>query len=656
MHDSDERFPPPLCHPGTCEAIVIRIKDWYGYQQGPSKPIMWVHAPAGYGKTAIAGTISKMLEEIVGLDFNPLGATFFFWRTSAERNNPTRFIITIAHQLAISIPELKPHIANAISRSPLILKKALEIQLVKLIVEPFKALGNLEDIPNRLVIIDGLDECISSEQESRVEKKYAEDQEKAQVRILNLIHSLQSHRLPLSFMILSRPEAWIKQHIESGSFTDLVEVVDLYAVGDHMNDVEKYVRAELSRIAAEAGDVEWPTESIVDDFVRKTNGHMVYASTVIRHIDDPYDDPRKRLKDILSSSTDSNPDLALSTSFSSLYELYRQIMRSCPERNRSLMVEVLEDMMISGDYFYEDPNLSKALPIFDSLAGRAAGCGARPIRGLHAVLVSDSGQLAHTVDYSFVEFLTKPILVSDSRQSFGSQQGLAHFVHSSFVEFLTNPMLSLEFAVDKKKGRRRLLWNCLERMSTINSHSEIEEVHLQFALHSFRSLWIAAWSIGEDVQLCKDQYVEVVRKLLTIDLTTCFIKLPDCPSTISFSHLHPFPNLFNSKFVDSLEHLPKESDPLSQHAIMHVLSSTDRTLGHLLQQNRLGFYFMGRQDLRAYLKGLYNRSTNSNRGKSDEVIRALNNLRLDLANRKDLPLGWSSYIRPILDYIRQNDL
>ncbi|RXW18145.1 hypothetical protein EST38_g7698, partial [Candolleomyces aberdarensis] len=184
MHDSDERYPPPICHPGTREVVLVRIKDWHGFQTRPGKPIMWVHAPAGYGKTAIAGTISKMLEEVENLDFSPLGATFYFWRTFPERNSPARFIITIANQLAVSIPELAPHIENAVKGNPMIVRKALEVQLMKLIVEPFKALGELDDLPNRLVIVDGLDECINSDQERRLERWYAEDQEKIQIRIL----------------------------------------------------------------------------------------------------------------------------------------------------------------------------------------------------------------------------------------------------------------------------------------------------------------------------------------------------------------------------------------------------------------------------------------------------------------------------------------
>ncbi|KAJ2936855.1 hypothetical protein H1R20_g282, partial [Candolleomyces eurysporus] len=546
MHDSEERFPPPMCHPGTREAVVIRIADWYGYQQGPGKPIMWVHAPAGYGKTAIAGTVSKMLEETVGLDFSPLGATFFFWRTSPERNSPARFITTIAYQLAMSIPELTPHVESAVKRNPMILRKALEVQLVKLIVEPFKAVGELEDIPKRLVIIDGLDECINSEQESRVEKKYAEDQEKVQVRVLELIHTLQSHRLPLFFLILSRPEAWIKQHIESRSFNGVVETVDLYEVGDRMGDVEKYVRAELSRIGANIGDEGWPGEVIADRFVSKANGHMLYASTVIRHIEDPYGDPRERLKNVLDSYSDSNRDLAHSTPFSSLYELYKQIMRSCPASYRSLMVEVLEDIIVTSSYFPGHLGLKRALATLDSLSGRTPGSGIRAIRGLHAVL--------------------RPMGTTDDNVN----RSLDPFIHSTFPEFLRDRQLSLEFAIDSQKGGRRLLWKCLECMSTVTMQTKLEEEdHLLFALHVFRRIWIRVWSSRDA------EYLKAVRKLLAIDLTTCFFKLISHPT---FNHRA---ELLLSSFFRSFDRVGGEFE---SQAIDHVLSSIDGAFVHLVNQ------------------------------------------------------------------------
>ncbi|RXW14959.1 hypothetical protein EST38_g10895 [Candolleomyces aberdarensis] len=215
----------------------------------------------GYGKTAIAGTVSKKMESRTDLDFNPVGATSFFWRTSDERNSPARFIITLAYQFTISIPELAPHVEAAVKQNPMVLNKALEVQLTKLIVEPFQSLGELDDMPHRLVIIDGLDECINSEQQSRVEKQYAEDQERVQVRVLELIRILHSHNLPLCFLVLSRPEPWIKQHIESRSFQPITETLDLYEVGDHLEDAEKFVRDELARIAESLDHSQATTKS-----------------------------------------------------------------------------------------------------------------------------------------------------------------------------------------------------------------------------------------------------------------------------------------------------------------------------------------------------------------------------------------------------------
>jgi hypothetical protein len=568
MHDSDERYPPPLCHPGTREVIIIRIKDWYGFLTRPNKPIMWIHAPAGYGKTAIAGTISKLLEEVEGLNFSPLGATFYFWRTSPERNSPTRFIITIAYQLAMSIPELAPHIDSALKRNPMILRKALEVQLMKLIVEPFKALGELDDMPNRLIIVDGLDECINSDQECRVERRYAEDQEKAQIRILELIHTLQSHHLPLSFLILSRPEAWIKQHIQSPPFECIVEEVDLYALGDHLYDTETYIRAELSRIAArvkadgtvgQGEGAEWPGEDVVNTFVEMTNGHMLYASTAIRHIETPYGDPHTLLKNLMESSSHTNPDLMHSSPFSSLNELYLQIMRSCPESNRTLMIQVLEDIYTCFPMFSGITGFQRALDILDYLSGRVPGQGYRAIRLLHAVL-NISGRDPPPLDPP------KP------------------FIHSSFPEFLLNSRLSLEFAIDQQQGTRRILSGCLDCMSKITLQSEMKGDAYIFA--------VLVWPILVGNLLYSEPlnypYVEVMEKLLSIDLVACSIKaIANGDTTI---HQWPFASRYVSDLYRSFiepfrNHCSFMSEPLAQRAVTHAVFSLENSLVHFLCQS-----------------------------------------------------------------------
>ncbi|KAJ2922613.1 hypothetical protein H1R20_g14471, partial [Candolleomyces eurysporus] len=553
MHDSDERFPPPLCHPGTREAVIYRILDWYGYQHGPGKPII-----------------------------------------------PARFIITLAYQLFVSIPELAPHIGNAVKQNPIILRKALEVQLKTLIIEPFKALGDTTDMPNRLIIVDGLDECINSNRESRIDKQYAEDQETVQIRVLDLIRSLASHQLPLSFLILSRPEAWIKQHIESTPFKDLVEHVDLYEVGDHLKDVETYVKAELSRLGL--GE-----EGLVTRLVRRANGHMLYASTVIRHIDCPYDDPRTRLENTLNDYSNSNPDLAHSAPFSSLYELYRQILRSCPEGNRSVMIDVLEEICEGSMYFGPGIGIHQAVGIFDHFAGRVPGAGMKAIRGLHAVLCSSSSSGEPMVRF---------------------------FIHRSFHEFLFDPRTSHEFRIDQEKGARRLLRGCLHSLSLIRLRSKVDEDHVRFALVSWSTLFSEWSSLPEhrrpDTAEHRADVAEMCQKLLNIDLTACFIHT----FTLDFAFrwtLKVSSCLCND---DDTNHIIAgaqsgiyESNTLVQRAISHVVTSHEAAVLHVLQRRTLIANPWCTYFPEAVYEHLWKLSSRPEGRDSDSVVHALKSLR-----------------------------
>ncbi|KAJ2915782.1 hypothetical protein MD484_g4654, partial [Candolleomyces efflorescens] len=639
MHDSDERFPPPRCHAGTREAVIYRVFDWYGYQQRPGKPIMWIYAPAGYGKTAIAGTMSEKLEEKAAeLRFSLIGATFFFWRTSEERNSPARFIITLTYQLFISIPDLVPHIERAVKRDPMIFSKALEVQLMKLIIGPFRALGDTSHMPTRLIIVDGLDECINSDQESRVQKRYAEDQETVQRRVLDLIHTLASQSFPLSFLILSRPEPWIKQHVESAKFKDLVEPIDLYEVGDNMDDVEKFVREELTRIGVD-------DEDLAQRLVQHAGGHMLYASTVIRHIDDPNYDPRTRLQSLLDGSSSSNHDLTHSTPFSSLHELYRQILRSCHEGNSRTMVEVLGELMASDEYdlrFSHGAPLDEVVPIFDGLSGRDPGSGMRAIRGLHSMLnTSYSGNW---------------------------------FIHSSFPEFLRNPDLSLEFAVDDKEKVvfQRLLSGCLDCLSTITlgSTEALDELHVQYALFNWQWVWYDWVYLTDSGPTGKAERSDICRKLLSVDLMACFVhafSLPDDKRLFIYhSATLGVPGSNNFMFEDGAKDI-YDSEPLAQQAVLHLTHSFTAAICHILKPARLGSGGWSKTFVNAvaqYLKERVEQAGDwSDDWRCDTVIQSLKTLRREsnadfVRLKEDIdefceekPDNYLNYMDMVFDYI-----
>ncbi|KAJ2920902.1 hypothetical protein H1R20_g16193, partial [Candolleomyces eurysporus] len=593
MHDSEERYPPPLCHEGTRDVVICRIEGWCGFEIPPEKKIMWVHAPAGFGKTAVAGTVSKKMESRTDLDFNPVGATFFFWRTSDERNSPKHFIITLAYQFTISIPELAPHIEAAVKRNLMILDKALEVQLVKLIVEPFKSLGELDKMPHRLVIIDGLDECINSDQQSRVEKQYAEDQERVQVRVLELIRILHSHNLPLCFLIFSRPEPWIMRHIGSKSFKGITETLDLYQVGDHLKDVERFVRDELTRIVESLdpqpeNNEEWPGEDIVNDFLQRAGGHMLYAATVIRHIDDPYDDPLQRLQDVLNYRVifNSTPDLTHSTPLPSLHELYRQILRSCPQANRAVMVEVLEELLLPQPL--SGIKVSTALNVCDRLTGRAPGRGIKALRPLHA-LVRLSGNY-------------------DDRSS--------PFYHSSFAEFLmtgSQPLPDVTFNV--QNAIRRLLPGCLKSLSVVTMDGQADEEHVKISLKIWPNL-LSGWIPEEDPS-------STLKALLAADLTACFFQAAASLRVMDLGLVTSLQGTCRFGLTACSELFPGCA-PLVEDVVTHIQASLDEVLLRLIHPD----YLTGDSGpgiLSVYM-GIYIAENQNRPDALDKVARALRDL------------------------------
>jgi len=90
---------------------------------------MWLYGAAGAGKSAIAHTLAEICETC-----GWLVASFFFWKTAGERNNANRFVATIAHQIALTIPASRELIAAAIDYNSFIFEQSIDVQLSKLII------------------------------------------------------------------------------------------------------------------------------------------------------------------------------------------------------------------------------------------------------------------------------------------------------------------------------------------------------------------------------------------------------------------------------------------------------------------------------------------------------------------------------------------
>ncbi|TFK24026.1 hypothetical protein FA15DRAFT_704985 [Coprinopsis marcescibilis] len=363
-HDSHERFPPPQCHPATRERALRIIIAWAKLPRSERlKRVLWLHAPAGMGKSAIAQTIAEQCEELA--------------------------------QLCDSIPELVPHIEAVIRSSPAILTKSLPLQLKRMVIDPLSKIPLIDE--DQVVIIDGLDECLGPKPD-RV------DPSEEQQLVLKLIDTLVSSDLPLSFLVCCRAESWIQDGFKS--LPDLwrcTEVLKLCQHSDMDSDIETYFRTEFERIREKSAlPLPWPSQDELGDLIRKASGQFIYASTVIRYVDDPWNTPTDRLNVVLSSQlpADHNPLEALDN-------LYLTILNRSPKR--SLTMEVVGCLKSSTEVIYSwdtrcFPNRSLAY-----LVDVVCKWPRHALRGLHSLIrINGTAYQSPFFHGTFTQFLEDP--------------------------------------------------------------------------------------------------------------------------------------------------------------------------------------------------------------------------------------------------------
>ncbi|KAJ6491203.1 hypothetical protein C8R45DRAFT_991657 [Mycena sanguinolenta] len=396
MHDSAESFPQPKCHPETRTKMLEDLRTWAMDRHG--KPtILWLHGPAGAGKSAIMQTLADELR-----DGGVLGGCFFFKRGHATRGNAKTLFATIAYQLALSVSWLRTSICEIVENDPSIVGRSVGIQMQNLISEPCSPHRNRDPVA---IIIDGLDEC---------------EGHNVQREILRVIRQTSSdHTIPLRFFIASRPEPHIREMLESPFYSGHYRSFD---VEKSFRDVFKYLSDEFARIHREHDTMRniprpWPSPDVLDNLVEKSSGHFIYASTIIKFIDDKNYRPMQRLAVVQDAkSTDSE------SAFEALDQLYLIILNFAPRQSE--LIPILCAVV----------NFQLDVDGIDELFGLPVGETRLVLRSLHSVLR----------------------VPQEERIS-------SH--HASFLDFLDNPNRSRNFCVGTVKCRFDLARSCLQHMT-----------------------------------------------------------------------------------------------------------------------------------------------------------------------------------------------
>jgi predicted ATPase len=89
LYDSADSFPQPRCHPKTRTKMLRDLCNW-STQDNSDRPILWLHGPAGAGKSAIMQTLCRKLQ-----DAGCLGGAFFFKRGHPTRGNAKMLFATL---------------------------------------------------------------------------------------------------------------------------------------------------------------------------------------------------------------------------------------------------------------------------------------------------------------------------------------------------------------------------------------------------------------------------------------------------------------------------------------------------------------------------------------------------------------------------------
>ncbi|KAF9069520.1 hypothetical protein BDP27DRAFT_1265006 [Rhodocollybia butyracea] len=331
-HNAEQRFPPPKCHPGTRAHFLDTLGEWVRSKSKPTS-IYWLYGAAGVGKSAIAQTISESCST------SNLAASFFFSRTDSAglRSTLSHFFITLAYQLAIS-PLSSPILNRSITRvaysRPDIIQASLETQFQELIVRPCSQLSpdQLNILP-RLIVIDGLDECIDIA---------------SQERLLSIIRQAKSADVqppfPFEFLICSRPEPRIQnafRHEQFHLILDCTELGDSFQSGV---DIAKYLKDEFSMIRQDHGPTmahvaqDWPGDHIIQQLVHRACGQFVYAATVLKYVGDYHALPTEQLKIILNVTVPEHSD----SPYPDLDLLYMLILNSAiDEQNYQITMSIL---------------------------------------------------------------------------------------------------------------------------------------------------------------------------------------------------------------------------------------------------------------------------------------------------------------------------
>ncbi|KAG1742617.1 uncharacterized protein EDB91DRAFT_1346397 [Suillus paluster] len=293
----------PVCLPQTRSDLLSSVFSW-AMNPSSDQNVLWLHGPAGSGKSTIATTIAN-----IARDLGRLGAFVFFNRHMAARNDPMAVVRTLAFQLGEFDNRLGAAISTVIKNTPSIRQSPLRQQFHKLLVQPLSesemAVWSQEGPV--IAIIDALDEC------GHVGER--ED-------LLSVL-ALESVKLPptLRIIVTSRTEVDIQEALETRK-NICSTAIDINSSAND-KDIHLYLYDRLQHIISKNKYLslpqDWPGHHAIDALAARACGLFIWAYTTCRYVENGQD-PGERLADLLRTDVCLNAESALDSIYSTALE------------------------------------------------------------------------------------------------------------------------------------------------------------------------------------------------------------------------------------------------------------------------------------------------------------------------------------------------
>jgi hypothetical protein len=394
---------------GTRVQILAELEEWVFDNAAPK--VCWLNGMAGTGKSSIAHTLSKMLDEK-----HMLGASFFCSRSaSQEVRNASLVIPTIAYELSQSSPLLRSTIGQAIEDKPdVALFHTLSMQFRLLLVKPIMHALGASVKAYKTVVIDALDECTKLGTVERLIEAIVEC----------------APDIPLKFLICSRDTADIRNALHNNPVHP-PKILSLHNVDRAVvqEDIKTYLQNSLSSIAQRSSQSSsWPPSDELDILLKRSDRLFIYAATTVRYIGKGVDF-KNRLTHIIRLPSKKQTE--------AIDVLYNDIMVQAFHCELESYEEPLIRQMLAAVVFLQVP---LSLDVIASLLN---------------------------MDRSLVPNFLEPFLPVIHVPAVGP----VSIFHASFRDFIVEPSRCEKHSLDIFDGHRMLAIKCLQCLNQSLKHN-----------------------------------------------------------------------------------------------------------------------------------------------------------------------------------------